>query len=82
MAHLPVQSHRDSSYFSLLPHKEHTISYIWLFLQELCPREARDIPEFVLFKLQSPLWLCEVVDYSLKQDQTDAKLYPRVKSTL
>lgn len=48
MAHLPVQSHRDSSYFLHLPHKEHTISYIWLFLQELCPREARDISEFVL----------------------------------
>lgn len=62
--------------------KEYTISYMWLFLQELCPREARDISEFVLFKLQSPLCLCEVVDYSLKQNWADAKPYPRVKSTL
>lgn len=82
MAHLPVQNHRNSFYFLRFPPKEYTISYIWLFLQELCPRVARDISEFVLFKLQSPLWLCELVDYSLKQNGTDAKLYPRVKSTL
>lgn len=82
MAHLPVQNHRNSFYFLRFPPKEYTISYIWLFLQELCPRVAREISEFVLFKLQSPLRLCELVDYSLKQNGTDAKLYPRVKSTL
>lgn len=68
MAHLPVQNHRNSFYFSHFPPKEYTISYIWLLLQELCPREARDISEFVLFKLQSPLRLCELVNYSLKQN--------------
>lgn len=82
MPNLPVQNCRNSFYFLHFSPKEYTNCYIWLFLQQLWLREAKDISESVLPELLPPLWLCGLMDYPLKQNWTDAKLYPRVKSTL